>query len=331
MKRAALIATVCGCAIASAAFAQGEEFPITSGTVMYIPPDVPPGFSGRSVVVVWGTNDSDFRGYNTAVPPARAANDFNFTGGPAGSVVGSVPIVSAYFAVVSPAGDTHVTADVRVSLYSTFDGWINGTFPGSDLIGQETVTVAICGFAFCDPRNSVTFDPPVLVPNIAGTDGMFMVELFLPGTTTLHPTIWTPASFGTALVTGTSDPQRWGDSTGPNGVGGPDGLVQPLNGTAVWEVNSPNVAGGRAIYGGLWAEIPTPLTCDSIDFNNDSSLFDPQDIDAFLSVYSEGPCVPASAVCNDIDFNNDTSLFDPCDISAFLVRYAEGPCTACGV
>ena len=30
--------------------------------------------------------------------------------------------------------------------------------------------------------------------------------------------------------------------------------------------------------------------CDSIDFNNDTSLFDPQDIDAFLSVYSEGPC-----------------------------------------
>ena len=71
-------------------------------------------------------------------------------------------------------------------------------------------------------------------------------------------------------------------------------------------------------------------TCDSIDFNNDTSLFDPQDIDAFLSVYSEGPCVPANATCNDIDFNNDTSLFDPCDIDSFLLMYSEGPCTPCG-
>ncbi|MFO0858837.1 MAG: immunoglobulin domain-containing protein [Phycisphaerales bacterium] len=77
--------------------------------------------------------------------------------------------------------------------------------------------------------------------------------------------------------------------------------------------------------------IAIPLTCDSIDFNNDTSLFDPQDIEAFLSVYSEGPCVPASATCSDIDFNNDTSLFDPCDINSFLVMYSEGPCTPCGV
>ena len=70
--------------------------------------------------------------------------------------------------------------------------------------------------------------------------------------------------------------------------------------------------------------------CDSIDFNNDGSLFDPTDIDAFLSVFSEGPCIPSSAICNDIDFNNDGSLFDPCDIDAFLLVFSEGPCTACG-
>ncbi len=74
-----------------------------------------------------------------------------------------------------------------------------------------------------------------------------------------------------------------------------------------------------------------PPACDSIDFNNDGSLFDPQDIDAFFSVYSEGPCFPETATCNDIDFNNDTSIFDPCDISAFLLMYSEGPCTNCGV
>jgi hypothetical protein len=66
--------------------------------------------------------------------------------------------------------------------------------------------------------------------------------------------------------------------------------------------------------------------CDSIDFNNDGATFDPTDIEAFLSVFSEGPCIPAEATCNDIDFNNDGSLFDPCDIDAFLFVFSEGPC-----
>ncbi len=70
--------------------------------------------------------------------------------------------------------------------------------------------------------------------------------------------------------------------------------------------------------------------CDSIDFNNDGGSFDPQDIDAFLSVFSEGPCIPETATCNDIDFNNDSSLFDPCDIDSFLLVFSEGPCTPCG-
>jgi hypothetical protein len=72
------------------------------------------------------------------------------------------------------------------------------------------------------------------------------------------------------------------------------------------------------------------LVCDSIDFNNDSSLFDPTDVDAFFSVFSEGACIPESATCNDVDFNNDGSLFDPCDLDAFLLVFSEGPCTPCG-
>jgi hypothetical protein len=76
--------------------------------------------------------------------------------------------------------------------------------------------------------------------------------------------------------------------------------------------------------------ITPPTVCDAIDFNNDGSSFDPQDIDAFLSVFSEGPCIPAASSCNDIDFNNDGSLFDPCDIDAFLLVFSEGPCTPCG-
>lgn len=81
-----------------------------------------------------------------------------------------------------------------------------------------------------------------------------------------------------------------------------------------------------------WAAWTPPAPCDSVDFNNDSSLFDPQDLEAFFSVYSEGPCIPENSPggCNDIDFNNDCSVFDPCDINSFLVVYSEGPCTHCG-
>jgi hypothetical protein len=75
---------------------------------------------------------------------------------------------------------------------------------------------------------------------------------------------------------------------------------------------------------------PVGPTCNDIDVNNDGSSFDPQDIDAFLSVFSEGPCIPANATCDDIDFNGDGALFDPCDIDSFLLVFAEGPCTLCG-
>jgi len=74
-----------------------------------------------------------------------------------------------------------------------------------------------------------------------------------------------------------------------------------------------------------------PVTCNDIDFNNDGSSFDPQDIDALLSVFSEGPCIPEPQICDDIDFNNDGGLFDPCDISSFLTVFSEGPCTSCGI
>ncbi len=66
--------------------------------------------------------------------------------------------------------------------------------------------------------------------------------------------------------------------------------------------------------------------CDDIDFNNDGARFDPTDVDAFLSVYSEGPCLPATNNCNDMDFNNDGSIFDPADVEAFLRVFSEGPC-----
>jgi hypothetical protein len=105
------------------------------------------------------------------------------------------------------------------------------------------------------------------------------------------------------------------------------------------QFNDPTAVGGvqssvdEAYNVVLYVGNVTPVgpACDSIDFNNDGSLFDPTDIDAFLSVFSEGPCVPETATCNDVDFNNDGSLFDPCDIDSFLLVFSEGPCTLCGV
>jgi hypothetical protein len=41
--------------------------------------------------------------------------------------------------------------------------------------------------------------------------------------------------------------------------------------------------------------------------------------------------VPETATCDSIDFNNDGSLFDPRDIDSFLLVFSEGPCTLCGV
>jgi len=113
--------------------------------------------------------------------------------------------------------------------------------------------------------------------------------------------------------------------------------IARTNGTRTGTFSSVQVIGPSAVTVSV-AYTPTTVLltitgteCGSIDFNNDGSFFDPQDIDAFLSVFSEGPCVPGTATCNDIDFNNDGALFDPCDIDSFLAVFSEGPCTLCGV
>ncbi len=96
-----------------------------------------------------------------------------------------------------------------------------------------------------------------------------------------------------------------------------------LFGTTFGTVSAP---GFRVVYGVGSVDLVFDGLCDSIDFNNDESFFDPQDIDAFLSVFSEGSCIPETNTCNDIDFNNDGSVFDPIDIDAFLSMFGEGPC-----
>jgi hypothetical protein len=115
------------------------------------------------------------------------------------------------------------------------------------------------------------------------------------------------------------------------GTGSGGYTVSYLPGAGELDVTAPltgSIEPGQIVNGSFGVNVTA--NCDSIDFNNDGSLFDPTDIDAFLSVFSEGPCIPATATCGDVDFNNDTSLFDPCDIDSFLLVFSEGPCTLCG-
>ncbi len=69
-----------------------------------------------------------------------------------------------------------------------------------------------------------------------------------------------------------------------------------------------------------------PLPCSTIDVNHDGSLFDPMDIEAFLSVYSGGPCVPDTACCISADFDQSGQVND-CDVLKFLNKYSEGACS----
>ena len=113
----------------------------------------------------------------------------------------------------------------------------------------------------------------------------------------------------------------------PSPAGSLAGIGVDNNSCSIWVTSN---GGGVRHLETPYNSLLCPLVCDSIDFNNDTSVFDPIDIDAFLNVYGEGACIPAEATCNDIDFNNDSSLFDPCDIDSFLLLFSEGPCTLCG-
>ncbi len=45
---------------------------------------------------------------------------------------------------------------------------------------------------------------------------------------------------------------------------------------------------------------------------------------------TEAPLTVRADCCDSIDFNNDTSLFEPSDIDRFMLVFSEGPCTLCG-
>jgi hypothetical protein len=128
---------------------------------------------------------------------------------------------------------------------------------------------------------------------------------------------------GNVLANGVSIPGGAADTE--NNV---EQFILPGPQTGLWTISVSGASVNEGVQG--FAVVATgalvAIGCNDVDFNNDGSLFDPLDVDAFFSVFSEGPCIPETQVCDSIDFNNDGSLFDPLDVEAFLRVFSEGPC-----
>ncbi len=230
---------------------------------------------------------------------------------------------------ITAAGNPYSATFIPSGSLSAFNGQNpNGTwtFNIADVAAQDTGTLRF--FSITIRTNlPATCTPPVsnVCPTITQN----------PSSATRCP--GQSVSFS-ALATGTPAPTyQWRrNGININTTLNPSAATATLNLTNVQASDSANydcVASNAC--GNATSTVATltvqQVCCDSLDFNNDGSSFDPQDIEALLSVFSEGPCIPDTATCNDIDFNNDGSLFDPCDINSYLTLYAEGPCTLCGV
>ncbi|MFO0856373.1 MAG: DNRLRE domain-containing protein [Phycisphaerales bacterium] len=235
---------------------------------------------------------------------------------PAASIPTGSTITSARLTLTM---DQTINGEFSFSIHRVLGAWnegaVNSGVPGG--VGDQAQN----GDVTWDAR-SFNFNPSLLIPwNTPGGDFVAapsaMIQIGGQGQYT-----WGSTSQMTA------DVQAWFQTPSTN-----SGWIivgqNVLGATAKRFVSRNNAnAGARPVLEVVYTP-PGPV-CNDIDFNNDGSFFDPQDIDAFLSVYGEGPCIPASATCDSIDFNNDTSVFDPCDIDSFLTVFGEGPCTVCG-
>jgi hypothetical protein len=72
------------------------------------------------------------------------------------------------------------------------------------------------------------------------------------------------------------------------------------------------------------ATVTVSVVCDSIDFNNNESFPEDQDLIDLLSVFAGGPC--STNNCNDLDFNNDGLFPSDEDLIAYLRVLAGGSC-----
>jgi beta-glucanase (GH16 family) len=121
-------------------------------------------------------------------------------------------------------------------------------------------------------------------------------------------------------LTSTSTPNTWI----PVSVTG----VAPANASTVRVVLSfqqgSQLSAGAAWFDELRLQVVQPVTCDSIDFNNDGLFPDDADLVDFLAVLGGAACSTTS--CNSIDFNNDNLFPDDADLLAFLRVLAGGAC-----
>jgi len=235
---------------------------------------------------------------------------------------------SSSIQAITPAGNPYSSSFVPQAALSTFNGQNpNGTwtFNIADIAAQDLGTLRAFSITIrtqlpptCNPPSSsvcpTVTQPPTSLTRCPGESASFSIQ----ATGTPAPTFqWrrNTVNINTGSNPSAATPTLTLNNVQGVNAGNYDCIVSNSCGSATSAVATLTV---------------NPICCDSIDVNNDGSSFDPQDIEAFLSVFSEGPCVPANATCNDIDFNNDSSLFDPCDINSFLTVFSEGPCTSCG-
>ncbi len=72
-------------------------------------------------------------------------------------------------------------------------------------------------------------------------------------------------------------------------------------------------------------DCPLPVSCDSIDFNNDGLFPDDADLVDFLNVLAGGTC-SNDPFCNDLDFNNNGLYPEDNDLMSLLSILAGGEC-----
>lgn len=229
---------------------------------------------------------------------------------------GQLPSARSYFTCAASSGGQVVTGFAAAN--TTNVGFKRAVWWDGDGHCHVLPAPANVGLSFDSMATSVSADGKVIGGSQFNGYMPFWAAVSTI-TTEAHATVW---------INGT--PQRLVDLLRSQGVGTSSTIPAMITGISHDGSTLVGIArGDNGQFGTMVSFVATirpPDVCDDIDFNRDNSRFDPMDIDAFLSVFSEGPCLPAGRQCRDIDFNNDGSLFDPRDIEAFLSVFSEGPC-----
>ncbi len=225
-------------------------------------------------------------------------------------------------------GNAFIGSDRRATRWSASGVATNlGTLPLGTIGGSWAIDInnagMICGYSFPIPMRACVWQPGSTTPTSIGALSI------------AHQS-YANAINNNGVVVGRSNDRAfvWSSQFGMVDI---NNQLNSPNGHQIIDASDINDSGqiaaiaritinGQQVNRAVLLHPVAGRICNSIDFNNDSALFDPMDINAFLSVYSQGPCLPIGTDCDSIDFNNDGSFYDPMDIAAFLSVYGEGPC-----